>query len=56
MVDGETKVAEVKSKRKEMAVVSDLFVGGIPESTQLFYYLHCLSMTLHADEYMKHNW
>ncbi|XP_075943183.1 neurexin-2-beta isoform X36 [Anarhichas minor] len=35
MVDGETKVAEVKSKRKEMAVVSDLFVGGIPPDVRL---------------------
>uniref|UniRef100_A0A3B5LHU5 Neurexin 2a n=1 Tax=Xiphophorus couchianus TaxID=32473 RepID=A0A3B5LHU5_9TELE len=35
MVDGETKVAEVKSKRKEMAVVSDLFVGGIPLDVRL---------------------
>ncbi|KAM4565125.1 neurexin-2-beta isoform 11-T13 [Fundulus diaphanus] len=35
MVDGETKVAQVKSKRKEMAVVSDLFVGGIPLDVRL---------------------
>ncbi|XP_067303726.1 neurexin 2b isoform X7 [Pseudorasbora parva] len=35
MVDGETKVAEVRSKRKEMAVVSDLFVGGIPPDVRL---------------------
>ncbi|XP_067380365.1 neurexin 2b isoform X11 [Channa argus] len=35
MVDAETKVAEVKSKRKEMAVVSDLFVGGIPPDVRL---------------------
>uniref|UniRef100_A0A8C1CI89 Neurexin 2 n=1 Tax=Cyprinus carpio carpio TaxID=630221 RepID=A0A8C1CI89_CYPCA len=35
MVDGETKVAEVRSKRKEMAVVSDLFVGGIPPDIRL---------------------
>lgn len=35
MVDGETKVAGVKSKRKEMAVVSDLFVGGIPPDVRL---------------------
>ncbi|XP_062305577.1 neurexin 2b isoform X7 [Osmerus eperlanus] len=35
MVDGETKVSEVKSKRKEMAVVSDLFVGGIPPDVRL---------------------
>lgn len=35
MVDGETKVAEVKSKRKEMAVASDLFVGGIPPDVRL---------------------
>ncbi|XP_065117996.1 neurexin 2b isoform X3 [Paramisgurnus dabryanus] len=35
MVDGETKVAEVRSKRKEMAVVSDLYVGGIPPDVRL---------------------
>ncbi|XP_051990545.1 neurexin-2-like isoform X5 [Xyrauchen texanus] len=35
MVDGETKVTEVRSKRKEMAVVSDLFVGGIPPDVRL---------------------
>ncbi|XP_031440910.1 neurexin-2 isoform X2 [Clupea harengus] len=35
MVDGETKMAEVRSKRKEMAVVSDLFVGGIPPDVRL---------------------
>ncbi|XP_062864327.1 neurexin 2b isoform X2 [Trichomycterus rosablanca] len=35
MVDGETKVAEVRSKRREMAVVSDLFVGGIPPDVRL---------------------
>ncbi|XP_023821624.1 neurexin-2 isoform X6 [Oryzias latipes] len=35
MVDGEMKVAEVRSKRKEMAVVSDLFVGGIPPDVRL---------------------
>ncbi|XP_059361716.1 neurexin 2b isoform X2 [Carassius carassius] len=35
MVDGETKVAEVRSKRREMAVVSDLFVGGIPPDIRL---------------------
>ncbi|XP_056602316.1 neurexin 2b isoform X3 [Triplophysa dalaica] len=35
MVDGETKVEEVRSKRREMAVVSDLFVGGIPPDVRL---------------------
>ncbi|KAK3523706.1 hypothetical protein QTP70_009222 [Hemibagrus guttatus] len=35
MVDSEAKVAEVKSKRKEMAVASDLFVGGIPPDVRL---------------------
>ncbi|KAG5844149.1 hypothetical protein ANANG_G00158440 [Anguilla anguilla] len=35
VVDGEAKVAEVKSKRREMAVVSDLFVGGIPPDVRL---------------------
>lgn len=34
-VDGEAKVAEVKSKRKEMVVASDLFVGGIPPDVRL---------------------
>ncbi|XP_036379307.1 neurexin 2a isoform X3 [Megalops cyprinoides] len=35
LVDSEAKVAEVKSKRREMAVVSDLFVGGIPPDVRL---------------------
>ncbi|XP_076875201.1 neurexin-2-beta isoform X6 [Brachyhypopomus gauderio] len=35
MVDGETRAAEVRSKRREMAVVSDLFVGGIPPDVRL---------------------
>ncbi|KAJ8348338.1 hypothetical protein SKAU_G00269270 [Synaphobranchus kaupii] len=35
VLDGEAKVAEVKSKRREMAVVSDLFVGGIPPDMRL---------------------
>ncbi|XP_035264656.1 neurexin 2b isoform X2 [Anguilla anguilla] len=35
VVDSEAKVAEVKSKRREMAVVSDLFVGGIPPDVRL---------------------
>ncbi|XP_035385916.1 LOW QUALITY PROTEIN: neurexin-2-like [Electrophorus electricus] len=35
MVDGETGAAEVRSKRREMAVVSDLFVGGIPPDVRL---------------------
>nr|XP_043897319.1 neurexin-2-like isoform X8 [Solea senegalensis] len=35
MVDNEEKVAEVKSKRKEMVVVSDLYVGGIPPDVRL---------------------
>ncbi|MCJ8740698.1 hypothetical protein PDJAM_G00061970 [Pangasius djambal] len=34
-VDSEAKVAEVKSKRKEMVVASDLFVGGIPPDVRL---------------------
>ncbi|XP_046723375.1 neurexin 2a isoform X2 [Silurus meridionalis] len=34
-VDSEVKVAEVKSKRKEMVVASDLFVGGIPPDVRL---------------------
>lgn len=35
VVDSEAKVAEVKSKRREMAVVSDLFVGGVPPDVRL---------------------
>ncbi|KAM9847109.1 LOW QUALITY PROTEIN: neurexin-2-beta [Aulostomus maculatus] len=35
MVDNEEKVAEVKSKRKEMVVVSDLYVGGISPDVRL---------------------
>ncbi|XP_074814111.1 neurexin-2-beta isoform X23 [Natator depressus] len=35
VVDGEAKVAEVKSKRRDMAVESDLFVGGIPPDVRL---------------------
>ncbi|KAM7397979.1 hypothetical protein PAMA_006044 [Pampus argenteus] len=35
MVDNEEKVAEVKSKRKEMAVASDLYVGGISPDVRL---------------------
>ncbi|XP_056316806.1 neurexin 2b isoform X9 [Danio aesculapii] len=35
MVDGEARSAEVRSKRREMAVVSDLFVGGIPPDVRL---------------------
>ncbi|NP_001073453.1 neurexin 2b precursor [Danio rerio] len=35
MVDGEARAAEVRSKRREMAVVSDLFVGGIPPDVRL---------------------
>lgn len=35
MVDAESKTAEVKSKRKEMVVASDLFVGGIPPDVRL---------------------
>uniref|UniRef100_A0AAY4AAI2 Neurexin-2-like n=1 Tax=Denticeps clupeoides TaxID=299321 RepID=A0AAY4AAI2_9TELE len=34
-VDGEVKEAEVKSKRSEMVVASDLFVGGIPPDVRL---------------------
>ncbi|XP_069501152.1 neurexin-2-beta isoform X6 [Ambystoma mexicanum] len=34
-VDGETRSAEVKSKRRDMSVVSDLFVGGIPADVRL---------------------
>ncbi|XP_061754498.1 neurexin-2-like isoform X4 [Nerophis ophidion] len=34
-VDNEEKAAEVKSKRKEMAVVSDLYVGGISPDVRL---------------------
>ncbi|XP_072518902.1 neurexin-2-beta isoform X12 [Salminus brasiliensis] len=34
-VDAESKVAEVKSKRREMVVASDLFVGGIPPDVRL---------------------
>ncbi|XP_039222095.1 neurexin-2-beta isoform X8 [Crotalus tigris] len=35
VVDGEARVAEVKSKRRDMAVDSDLFVGGIPPDVRL---------------------
>uniref|UniRef100_A0A8C6PI39 Neurexin 2 n=1 Tax=Nothobranchius furzeri TaxID=105023 RepID=A0A8C6PI39_NOTFU len=35
VVDNEEKVAEVKSKRKEMAVASDLYVGGISPDVRL---------------------
>ncbi|XP_030637009.1 neurexin-2-beta [Chanos chanos] len=35
VVDGETKTVEVKSKRREMVVASDLFVGGIPPDVRL---------------------
>lgn len=35
VVDNEEKKAEVKSKRKEMVVVSDLYVGGIPPDVRL---------------------
>ncbi|XP_039550022.1 neurexin 2a isoform X13 [Pimephales promelas] len=35
VMDGESKVAEVKSKRKEMMVASDLYVGGIPPDVRL---------------------
>ncbi|KAM7374324.1 hypothetical protein PAMP_006990 [Pampus punctatissimus] len=35
MVDNEEKVAEVKSKRKEMVVASDLYVGGISPDVRL---------------------
>ncbi|KAF4098461.1 hypothetical protein G5714_020491 [Onychostoma macrolepis] len=34
-MDGESKVVEVKSKRKEMMVASDLYVGGIPPDVRL---------------------
>ncbi|KAK1787392.1 hypothetical protein P4O66_002877 [Electrophorus voltai] len=34
-MDGESKAAEVKSKRREMVVASDLFVGGIPPDVRL---------------------
>lgn len=35
LVDNEEKSAEVKSKRKEMAVASDLYVGGISPDVRL---------------------
>ncbi|XP_067328620.1 neurexin-2-beta isoform X16 [Anolis sagrei] len=35
VVDGEARVAEVKSKRRDMTVESDLFVGGIPPDVRL---------------------
>uniref|UniRef100_A0A096M9C6 Neurexin 2 n=1 Tax=Poecilia formosa TaxID=48698 RepID=A0A096M9C6_POEFO len=35
MLDNEEKVAEVKSKRKEMVVASDLYVGGISPDVRL---------------------
>ncbi|XP_077402064.1 neurexin-2-beta isoform X14 [Vanacampus margaritifer] len=35
LVDNEEKAAEVKSKRKEMAVASDLYVGGISPDVRL---------------------
>ncbi|XP_073790843.1 neurexin-2-beta isoform X13 [Danio rerio] len=35
VMDGESKVAEVKSKRREMMVASDLYVGGIPPDVRL---------------------
>ena len=35
VVDAEAKVAEAKSKRSEMVVASDLFVGGIPPDVRL---------------------
>ncbi|CAB1441132.1 unnamed protein product [Pleuronectes platessa] len=35
VVDNEEKVSEVKSKRKEMVVASDLYVGGIPPDVRL---------------------
>ncbi|XP_059574368.1 neurexin-2-beta isoform X3 [Alligator mississippiensis] len=35
VVDGEARVAEVKSKRRDMAVESDLFVGGVPPDVRL---------------------
>uniref|UniRef100_A0A672KHK1 Neurexin-2-like n=1 Tax=Sinocyclocheilus grahami TaxID=75366 RepID=A0A672KHK1_SINGR len=34
-MDGENKVVEVKSKRREMMVASDLYVGGIPPDVRL---------------------
>uniref|UniRef100_A0A671PXR2 Neurexin-2-like n=1 Tax=Sinocyclocheilus anshuiensis TaxID=1608454 RepID=A0A671PXR2_9TELE len=34
-MDGESKVVEVKSKRREMMVASDLYVGGIPPDVRL---------------------
>ncbi|XP_069750383.1 neurexin-2-like isoform X5 [Narcine bancroftii] len=35
VVDGEAKTAEVRSKRQDMTVASDLFVGGIPPDVRL---------------------
>ncbi|XP_057215522.1 neurexin 2a isoform X10 [Triplophysa rosa] len=35
VMDGESKMAEVKSKRREMMVASDLYVGGIPPDVRL---------------------
>lgn len=35
VVDAEAKVTEAKSKRSEMVVASDLFVGGIPPDVRL---------------------
>ncbi|XP_038643261.1 neurexin-2-like [Scyliorhinus canicula] len=35
VVDAEAKTAEVKSKRRDMTVASDLFVGGIPPDVRL---------------------
>ncbi|XP_051537567.1 neurexin-2-like isoform X2 [Myxocyprinus asiaticus] len=35
VMDGEAKVTEVKSKRREMMVASDLYVGGIPPDVRL---------------------
>ncbi|XP_067831825.1 neurexin-2-like isoform X6 [Heptranchias perlo] len=35
VVDTEAKTAEVKSKRRDMTVASDLFVGGIPPDVRL---------------------
>ncbi|XP_052392684.1 neurexin-2-like isoform X4 [Carassius gibelio] len=34
-MDGESKVTEVKSKRREMMVASDLYMGGIPPDVRL---------------------
>uniref|UniRef100_A0A6I8P5L1 Neurexin 2 n=1 Tax=Ornithorhynchus anatinus TaxID=9258 RepID=A0A6I8P5L1_ORNAN len=34
-VDGEARAAEVRSKRREMVVGSDLFVGGVPPDVRL---------------------